>query len=248
MKTAYEAQQVDSIRLLFCSCLGVIALFLFMLPAQASSFSVKPIRVQLSADRPVFALQVTNSSSQPVSIQLDARKWTQQDNEDIYSETTEILAVPPIFTINGGETQTVRVGMRRTPDQNTELSYRLYLRELPAEDRSAGIKMALNIGVPVFIRPLDSPAKHALQWAAGENSAGEPVINATNNGSGHAQVTALNMMSGEQEFTRTMNTYVLPGATRQWALPPDFMDTSASGLELKARVNGKDQSSLISLD
>lgn len=248
MKVLSKTQQAANLRLLFCSCSGLIALFFFMLPAQASSFSVKPVRVELSAERPVFALQVSNNSNKAVSVQLDARSWTQENNEDIYTETNEILAVPPIFTINSGDSQTVRVGMRRAPAQDVELSYRLYLRELPAANTGPGVQMALNLGVPVFVSPQQGATEHSLQWHSTTNTDGDRLITATNRGTGHAQVTALTMEFNEQQVTRSMNTYVLPGASRHWTLPTDSAESSANALELKARVNGKQQSSLISLD
>lgn len=235
-------QQAGRTGLLPCICLLLVGLAI-SLPAHANSFTVQPIRVELSAERQVFALRVRNTSQQPVSIQLDVKAWQQERGSDIYTDTRELLAVPPIFTVAANETQTIRVGLRRAPDQEKELSYRLYLRELPAANTSSsGVRMALNVGVPVFVKPASGHARHELEWSSSLNEAGERVLSVTNHGNGHAQITRLQSVASDFQFNRSLNAYVLPGASRSWVLPAEFSALYKDALEIKARVNGNELS------
>src|SRR4051812_25084224 len=106
--------------------------FLFAATAvSAGSFAVNPVRATLSAKQPVGSLVVQNQGSEPTVIQLETGRWAQQDGKDVYVPTKEILAPPPIFTVPAGGSQIVRVGMRRAAEPGRELTYRLFLQEVP---------------------------------------------------------------------------------------------------------------------
>ncbi|RUO28080.1 phytochrome sensor protein [Aliidiomarina sedimenti] len=246
---ATKLQQTGRTGLLVCGSLVLLLVLLLLVPAHASSFTVQPIRAELSANQQVFAMRVRNTSSSDVSIQLDVKQWQQANGHELYTDTDELLAVPPIFTVAANQTQTIRVGLRRAPDPELELSYRLYLRELPpADDHSSGVKMALNIGVPVFVEPTTGSANHQLEWQTLLNNQGRQVISVVNHGNGHAQITRLQASSLSQDFSRSLNDYVLPGASRTWVLPSDFAVSDSSALQLRARVNGNEQSRTVQLD
>lgn len=246
---ANKLRQAGQTGLLICGSLGLVLVLIFLVPAHANSFTVQPIRVDLTAEQQVFALRVRNTSQREIAIQLEVKTWQQEHGQDIYTDTDELLAVPPIFSIAANETQTVRVGLRRVPDQEQELSYRLYLRELPpADDNTRGVRMALNVGIPVFVRPLNGRASHQLTWHSSVNDAGQRILSVTNDSNGHAQVTRLHGVASDHEFSRSLNDYVLPGASREWILPSDFTAPDISALQLKARVNGKEQSSTVPLE
>ena len=62
---------------------------------------------------------------------------------------------PPIATIAPDKEQIIRVGLRRAPDKERELSYRLFLQEVPAPPKPGfqGLQVALRVGLPVFVQP-----------------------------------------------------------------------------------------------
>src|SRR5262245_29568931 len=93
----------------------------------AGSFEVNPVRVDLSAAARTSAVTVRNTGSEAVIVQLSVVAWSQEDGRDVYTETKEILATPPIATIPAGGEQIIRAGLRRAPDAQRELSYRLFL-------------------------------------------------------------------------------------------------------------------------
>ena len=81
-------------------------------PAFAGSFQVNPVNIILPTDRQAASLTIKNSDAAPVSVKATAYAWTQQDGRGVYSETTNLIISPPIFTIPAGATQLVRTGLR----------------------------------------------------------------------------------------------------------------------------------------
>ena len=94
-------------------------------------------------------------------MQVDAVSWHQDyEGEDQYEPTTEILAFPPIFTIQPGQSQLVRIGLMAPQPAELEKAYRLYFTELPppvSEAQSTALRMRLRVGIPVFSAPLSPP-------------------------------------------------------------------------------------------
>lgn len=211
--------------------------------ALAGNFSVSPVRANLSGQERVVALRVHNGGTEPTAVQAELLTWDQQDGEEIHEPSREVLVTPPIFTVPAGETQVIRVGLRRAPDRHTELSYRLFLQELPPPipEGFQGLRVVTRLSLPVFVAPASGPAAPELAWNARRGSEGELVLAASNNGNGHGQVTKLHLRLGDgRALNHSGNTYVLPGAERQWSIAPEG-DPIAPGtdLALTASVNGK---------
>lgn len=212
--------------------------------AGAGNFSVSPVRAELSIQQRVAALRVHNGGSEPVAIQAEAMAWQQRDNEDVLTPSREVLVTPPIFTIPPGETQTLRIGLRRSPDPNQQLSYRLLLHELPPPlpEGFQGLRMAMRMSLPVFVTPAAGAASPELAWRASLTDAGDVRLSARNHGTGHAQITTLTLgRDNGQQIGQQGNHYLLPGSERHWTVPVGA-DPLAPGepLTLEAMVNGKE--------
>jgi fimbrial chaperone protein len=199
--------------------------------AQASSFSVNPVRVTLSAKQPVAAITVRNSDAQQTVVQLETNAWTQVDGKDTQVPSSDLLATPPIFTLPPGGSQIIRVGLRNARKFPGEVTYRLSLREVPpAVPSTTGLRVALLISMPIFVVPA-TPVAPDIQWRATRDADGKLRITATNTGNAHVQVGKLDLLaSGQVVGTRQVAEYVLPGSTRSWAL--DAPGTLAAGAKL----------------
>src|SRR5690606_24384300 len=181
--------------------------------AGAGNFSVSPVRAELSIQQRVAALRVHNGGSEPVAIQAEAMAWRQRGNEDVLEPSREVLVTPPIFTIPPGETQTLRIGLRRSPDPNQQLSYRLLLHELPPPlpEGFQGRRMAMRMSLPVFVTPAAGAASPELAWRASRTASGELRLSARNHGTGHAQITTLTLgRDNGQQIGQQGNHYLLP--------------------------------------
>lgn len=191
-------------------------------PATAGSFSVNPVRVELSATQRVAALTVRNQGTERAVVQLESLAWSQDGGKDRFEETRDLLATPPIFTLAPGASQLVRVGIRRAPDPSRELSYRLFLREIPGPTRPGeqGLRVALHIGVSSFIAPL-APAAPDLHWSARRNAPGSLSLALDNRGTAHAQIIryALSRDGAGTPFQSTPAAeYALPGSGLRWTI------------------------------
>ena len=73
--------------------------------------------------------------------------WSQVEGKDVYTATREVLANPPIFTVPAGGSQLVRIGLRRAPNTQRELTYRIFMQELPPplDNEFTGTRMLMRI-------------------------------------------------------------------------------------------------------
>lgn len=194
-------------------------------PLLAATFNVSPIRVGLSAQRPIVPLSVRNEGDDPLVVQVQVVRWSQKDGEDVYESTKDILATPPIVTVPPRSTQIVRVGLRRGVDPERELSYRVYLAEVPAPPAADAnrVHVALRIGLPVFVSSPTAP-KPALAWKVVHGEDGAATLRVKNEGNAHARIANVRLLSSadRQPLARYPNpAYLLPGSAQAWRLQLD---------------------------
>jgi fimbrial chaperone protein len=211
------------------------------LPVLAASFSVSPMRVALSAAKPVAALEVHNAGSEATVVQLELVGWTQADNADVYAATSDLLATPPILTVPPGGSRVVRVGLRRAPDKDRELSYRLYIQEVPPPLTAdfQGMRMMLRVGVPVFVAAAAKP-KPQLQWSGVAVPDGGIKLTLTNSGTEHVKITDFELSSadgGHSSGVQQSSNYVLPGQSRHWLVKMDGAVAAGAMLQVKAHTD-----------
>jgi fimbrial chaperone protein len=220
------------------SCLGLALLGLASVPALGGSFSVSPMRVSLSAAKPVAALMVHNEGTEPSIVQLELVAWAQADNADVYVETADVLATPPILNVPPGGSRVVRIGMRRTPDRDHELTYRMFIQEVPpplAADFE-GMRMILRVGVPVFIEAA-AKSKAQLQWRSVASADDGVKLTLTNSGTAHVKITDLELSAvGEARASgvQHVSTYVLPGQSHDWIVKMDGSVAAGSKIRVRA--------------
>ena len=211
--------------------------------SHAGSFTVNPVRVTLSPTQRVAAISVSNHGAEASVIQLETSRWTQQDGKDSLAPSNEILATPPIFTLAPGASQIVRVGLRRAPDAQHELTYRLVLREVPPPQPIAqGLRVALAISMPVFVVSAH-PSFSNLAWRAVRLADGRIQLEATNTGSAHVQIGSLELSSAPSAspiVRQSVATYVLPGNTRSWTFKTTAGVAAGSILQLRATTDSGD--------
>jgi fimbrial chaperone protein len=204
---------------------AVVALLLAAAPpaGRAGSFEVNPIRVDLSAAARSAAVTVRNSGAESVVVQITVQAWSQQQGKDVLGDTGDLIISPPIATIPAGQEQVIRIGLRRAPDAQQELSYRLFLQEVPPPPQPGfqGLQVALRIGLPIFVQPRSGPAKATLVWDAQLRADGNVSLKLQNKGTGHIQISDLAMYlpDGQEPIAAHSSlAYVLPGQSREWDL------------------------------
>ena len=193
-------------------------------PASASTFNISPIRAELAAGHRTEALTITNAEDNPVVVQIHVVRWSQKDGAEELEATRELLATPPVLQIPANSQQIIRVALRRDPDPTQELTYRVIFEEVPqaAPKDFTGLRVALRLSIPIFVAPAHGKASAELAWGSKWLASGQLELAATNNGSGHLQITDF-----EAQFPGSLmplrgvtSKYVLPGSRMSWTLTP----------------------------
>src|SRR5437762_3595299 len=96
----------------------------------AGAFTISPIRIELSSRAPMVAVTVRNNdSSATATIQTQSMSWSQEGGQDVYKDSRALVVSPPIFTLQPGAEQVVRIALRSAPPAEREALYRVYFQE-----------------------------------------------------------------------------------------------------------------------
>jgi fimbrial chaperone protein len=193
-------------------------------PASASTFNISPIRAELAAGHRTEALTITNAEDNPVVVQIRMVRWSQKNGAEELEDTRELLATPPVLQIPANSQQIIRVALRRDPDPAQELTYRVIFEEVPqaAPKDFTGLRVALRLSIPIFVAPAHGKANADLAWGSRWLANGQLELAATNNGSGHLQITDFEALfpGSLMPLRGVASKYVLPGSRISWTLTP----------------------------
>ncbi len=196
--------------------------------AQAGSLTVTPVIVTLDDKTHSAALTVKNEGSETRVVQTELLRWTQKNGADVQTPSRDILVNPPMATLQPGQSQTVRIGLKREADNAQELAYRLYLTEVPPPSEGfTGLRVALRLGVPIYVSPKAKPSAR-VGWQAARAPNGALLLTMLNDGNSHLRVDSFKITDpgtgralGE---LRSAPFTMLAGQARRYslALPPGW--------------------------
>lgn len=202
------------------SLLTLLALNLEPQPAGAAALRISPIGVDIRSDERAAAVTIFNSDNEPVTLQVRLFKWGQVDGEDRLEPATDLIASPPSLKIEPNKSFTLRVARTSTGAVAGELSYRLFIDELPKpiDPRavSQGVRMVLRTSMPVFV--VDKTAIARLAWRVWEDKDGIHA-EATNSGLRHAKIGGLRLELADGSvltLAQGLAGYVLAGSTKRF--------------------------------
>lgn len=191
-------------------------------PAHGGTFRVTPVKVYLEPRANSASVTVTNDGTEAVTVQIEARRWTQggANGDDVYTPTDEILFFPKMATLPPGAERVIRVGLRG-PRETRERTFRLFVRELPVQaPGETTVKLALNLGIPIFVKP----QKELVEWELEAASLSEERLRilVRNKGNTHVAVARLvaNGIGDQGEvFVREVGGwYALAGGARRFVV------------------------------
>lgn len=204
--------------------------------AEAGSFSVNPIRLELPSGQNATSLRVSNHGSEPSLLQVRVFRWQHGAGVDQLVESAADAApiiTPPLFKLaGGGATQVIRIGFT-TPlaADAPEAQWRVVVEEVPQlqprlQDASAeaaepqvAIAMRLRVSLPLFRRP--QLRRQALHWQA-ESLEGGIQLEAHNRGTVTERLDALQLTGGKSPLQLSGPIYIFPGERRLLALRSDL--------------------------
>ncbi len=210
--------------------------------ALAGTFSISPLRAELSSRVQMGALTLRNQDGAPVVVQAEVLLWEQGEGQDQLTPTRDVMVSPAVFTIPGNGSQLVRVALRRPADAQRELSYRLILTEVPqqASPEFTGLNVALRLSLPIFVAP-NSTASTQLEWSATRDASNAIALTARNTGNAHARVLNFNVSPATGSgpgIQQDVTAYILPGQARTWTLDKKQNEATSSTDWQRLRVKG----------
>ena len=124
--------------------------------AQAGGFAIVPLRVDLGTNR-TSSLTITNTE-EAKTFEVRVMSWKQQNRDDSYEQTDDLLLAPSTFRLEKGASQVVRVQLHRPLDAG-EHAYRIFIDEVPAahEVHPNSLKTVVSMVIPVFVAPASGP-------------------------------------------------------------------------------------------
>jgi fimbrial chaperone protein len=210
-----------------------LLLWLFCaLPAAAespsTSMDIAPTLVRLEPGK-AGLFYVTNHGAVPLTVEIRAMDWAQDEGRDVLSPSDAFFTSPPVITIPPGVRQSVRL-LAEKPG-----TYRLLVSELPDPTADSGrVKVLLQFSVPVFATPDDGKGfgTPLLSFSA-RRDGGALMLSAVNHGLAPVKLAGPTLGGVMLDHGPV---YLLPGARR------DFSVTGAASLHLTAHdvLSGRD--------
>jgi fimbrial chaperone protein len=215
------------------------------LSSKAQALTISPVLVELSPDRRITSITLSNPAEHPVTFQTQTLAWSQSDGADVYADSDELIVVPPIAQIGAGESQIFRVTLRAAPAPQ-ERAYRLIFEDVTEivdaapSVGGATIDIRVNHSLPVFITPRGkAPAQPRLESCASLVPATTPAsrcIRLDNDGNHYLQIKSLTVAGTDWRKTLNSGARVLAGAWRQWTF--DVPPHAAGDLQVQADTSG----------
>ena len=202
-------------------CLGLLPL-----AAQAADVTLMPVNVHLNGGNDRATVQVANNGTEPVVMQAEAISWSRVDGTDIDGPTSDIIVNPPIFTIKPGQTQVLRVGLRRSQELPQEATYRIVLREVPTlrlsdiGNVSGSVRVLMALRVPIYVAP--AKVVRNEHWKLSQDHDGQMLAVVSNTGNVHMKIAELRVQGvGAEDLVieqRGPQSVLFPGEQRSFRL------------------------------
>ena len=200
-------------------------------PVHAADLQVSPVRINLDAQTTNAVMTLINRGNSDTLLQLSVAVWSQDASGDVLVPTREILANPGVFLLKAGEQQVAPFALRVPPDVK-ERSYRIVIQEVPRQRVENGLATVLRLLVPVFVATPNPNA--AIEWSARPDPAGLMLV-AHNIGNVHVQLKTIKLSADKlTPINKTVNLYVLPGATGVMRIQLPKPATVGTALQLTA--------------
>ena len=210
----------------------------------AQALTISPVSVEISPNRRITSITISNSADHPVSFQTLTLAWSQPDGADVYTDSDELIVVPPIAEIGAGASQIFRV-TPRAASAAQERAYRLIFEDITDVVTTAHsadevtIDIRVNHSLPVFI---DGPGKTRAQPRLGSCANLGPAppagrcVRLDNDGNHYLQIKSLTVAGTDWRKDLNSGARVLAGAWRQWTF--DVPTHAVGDLQVQADTSG----------
>ena len=178
------------------------------------------MHLQLDARGGIQVLKIKNTHDRKKAVRLRGFAWRDSDDASNLDPSDDLLVMPPIFEVEPGSEQIVRIGLRQPAATETEQTYRILISEVPSElDSSEGVNFNLEINLPIFIRP--EGAKADPVWSLSDDGERSPALILSNQGNAHIKVLSVALEApdgGSEAVDIGGKSYLFGGEERRWPL------------------------------
>jgi fimbrial chaperone protein len=199
----------------------IVGAFAAYMPiASSQQVSVSPLRVTFASDQQSEILSLRNVSKAAFTVQPKVVRWVQRDGQEFFEPTRDVIVAPPLIEVPAGETQVIRLSLRRAPEAKQELTYRVFLQQVVAPQKAtgSGLSFAWSLSLPIFVNPTGEVAPADLSWKAVANG-NNIELTATNVGAMHVQVKGIKLESGTSVTSGGSMMYLLAGHSGKMIAP-----------------------------
>jgi fimbrial chaperone protein len=206
--------------------------------ANAATFSVSPLRIELDAGHRADMLTLLNTGAEPLRIQVRSMRWAMAgDGQWQLTPSEDVIVTPQLLEIAPGQSGQLRIGTLLEAGAR-EASYRLLLDELPnvSDDKSAPspqIRVLTQVSLPVFLEPARDSRVPAVSSALIDH--GDLVIGIGDEGVRRLDPQRIKLTLSDRnglvlEQHEQMASYVLAGSTSflHMKLPADVCQRATS--------------------
>lgn len=201
---------------------------LWSFAVRAADVTLMPVAVKLDRANDRATVQVQNNGQEPVLMQAEAIAWTRVAGLDVDGPTSDLIVNPPVFTVQPGQTQVLRLGLRRTQQLEQEATYRIVLREVPmprpsdALNVAGSVRVLVALRVPVYVAP--AQVRRSEQWQVSRGAGGEVLAQVANTGNVHLKVAELRLHGDAGQPLASLaqkgsHAVIFPGEQRTFRLP-----------------------------
>lgn len=219
-----------------------LAIILTLLAYAGHAFiNVSPVYIEFSNKQNAIEVFLDNQDTKERVFNASIKQWKQENGEDIYSDTTEVLVLPAMRRVAPGSQQKFRVIVPKKTDGSTQKSFRLFFREVPHSRKNITPKSALSIAfqfvVPVFVNEKNYTPMPDIKWTAQHDAHNKKILlKLENKGNTFFKFSQLRA----KELTKSINSawrYVLPNSEVNWKIksPQDIGMLSLKFVELIAQ-------------
>ncbi len=202
--------------------------------AIASTFTVKPTEVNLSASATSALVTLRNDSKLPLRFEVTLVSWSEDEQGRMeLTPSSDVTFFPKLIELPAGASRNIRIGIKAGMARDVEQSFRLFVEELPDQSAPAAnaVAMRTKVGIPVFVRPSKLTRSAVLDGVSVVN--GRVLARVRNTGNLHISVDTIAVTgtggSGASTFTKEgAGWYVLPGATRVFEVPMTATECTAT--------------------
>lgn len=202
--------------------------------AATASLAVTPLRVELAAAVNAETVQVQNSTDAPMAVQMRLFAWTQQNGEDVYTPSNDLMISPSIVSIPGRQTQLVRM-LKKPGAAQGERRYRLVVDQLPdpAAARPGVAQTRVRFAIPVFV-DRDKAIPAAFSWQL--TKAGLQVANTGGASARIVEIAVVNANGAPVAVEQNALRYVHGASSIVWPLT---QGCSIGPVRVTAQIDGR---------